>query len=219
MTPKNPAPWDISHCVLNTAFTDVDGNIIPSDQRFHPIYASPAIVVKNEITTGGDIAYNVMVFFGTGDNPYYDENINTATTRYHFFAYVDTNEKGDCDPAKHNLDWFIELPAGNRIFASAFAAAGQIYFGTSTAETEDPCEGHLTPEGNEGRIYAVTLEGVVLLNKVVGDIRTTPLVEDEHLYFRTPTGLQSLGSGIYNNEVQAAGEPTINIRSWREIIN
>jgi hypothetical protein len=217
--PKNPAPWDISHCVLNTAFTDVDGNIIPSDQRFHPIYASPAIVVKNEITTGGDIAYKIMVFFGTGDNPYYDENINTATTRYHFFAYVDTNEKGESDPAKHKLDWFIELPAGNRIFASAFAAAGQIYFGTSTAETEDPCEGHLTPEGNEGRIYVVTLEGVVLLNKVVGDIRTSPLVEDEHLYFRTPTGLQSLGSGIYNNEVQAAGEPTINIRAWREIIN
>ena len=217
--PKNPAAWDISHCVLNTDFTDADSNTIPSDQRLHPIYASPAIVVDNEITAGGDIAYKVMVFFGTGDNPYYDENINTATTRYHFFAYVDTNEKGESDPAKHNLDWFIELPAGNRIFASAFAAAGQIYFGTSTAETEDPCEGHLTPEGNEGRIYAFTLEGVVLLNKVVGDIRTSPLVEDEHLYFRTPTGLQSLGSGIYNNEVQAAGEPTINIRSWREIIN
>ena len=217
--PKNPAAWDINHCVLNTDFTDADSNTIPSDQRLHPVYASPAIVVDNEITAGGDIAYKVMVFFGTGDNPYYDENINTATTRYHFFAYLDTNEKGESDPAKHNLDWFIELPAGNRIFASAFAAAGQIYFGTSTAETEDPCEGHLTPEGNEGRIYAVTLEGVILLNKVVGDIRTSPLVEDEHLYFRTPTGLQSLGSGIYNNEVQAAGEPTINIRSWREIIN
>ena len=217
--PKNPAAWDINHCVLNTDFTDADSNTIPSDQRLHPVYASPAIVVDNEITAGGDIAYKVMVFFGTGDNPYYDENINTATTRYHFFAYLDTNEKGESDPTKHNLDWFIELPAGNRIFASAFAAAGQIYFGTSTAETEDPCEGHLTPEGNEGRIYAVTLEGVVLLNKVVGDIRTSPLVEDEHLYFRTPTGLQSLGSGIYNNEVQAAGEPTINIRSWREIIN
>ena len=217
--PKNPAPWDISHCVLNMDFTDDDNNTIPGDQRLHPIYASPAIVVDNEITTGGDIAYKIMVFFGTGDNPYYDENINTAATRYHFFAYVDTNEKGECDPDKHKLDWFIELPAGNRIFASAFAAAGQIYFGTSTADTEDPCEGHLTPEGNEGRIYVVTLEGVVLLNKVVGDIRTSPLVEDEHLYFRTPTGLQSLGSGIYNNEVQAAGEPTINIRSWREIIN
>ncbi len=217
--PKNPAPWDISHCVLNIDFTDDDNNTIASDQHLHPIYASPAIVVDNSITTGGDIQYKVMVFFGTGDNPYYDENINTATTRYHFFAYVDTNEKGESDPAKHNLDWFIELPAGNRIFASAFAAAGQIYFGTSTAETEDPCEGHLTPEGNEGRIYVVTLEGVVLLNKVVGDIRTSPLVEDEHLYFRTPTGLQSLGSGIYNNEVQAAGEPTINIRAWREIIN
>ncbi|MFZ0611809.1 MAG: hypothetical protein WAM73_06195, partial [Desulfobacterales bacterium] len=217
--PKNPAHWDISHCVLNTDFTVDDGNTIPVDQRLHPVYASPTIVVDNALTTGGDIAYKVRVLFGTGDSPYYDENINTATTRYHFFAYVDTNEKGECDPDKHKLDWFIELPAGNRIFASAFAAAGQIYFGTSTAETEDPCEGHLSPEGNEGRIYAVTLEGVVMLNKVVGDIRTSPLVEDEHLYFRTPTGLQSLGSGIYNNEVQAAGEPTINIRSWREIIN
>ncbi|MDZ7581387.1 MAG: PilC/PilY family type IV pilus protein [Deltaproteobacteria bacterium] len=217
--PKNPAPWDISHCVLNTDFTDKDGNTIPSDRRLHPIYASPAIVVDNQITSGGDIAYKIMVLFGTGDNPYYDENINTADTRYHFFAYVDTNEKGACDPDKNKLDWFIELPAGNRIWASAFAAAGQIYFGTSTAETEDPCEGHLSPDGNEGRIYAVTLEGVILLNRVVGDVLTSPLVEDEHLYFRTPTGLQSLGSGIYNNEVQAAGEPTINIRSWREIIN
>ncbi|MFZ0724156.1 MAG: hypothetical protein WAM61_00065 [Desulfobacterales bacterium] len=217
--PKNPKSWDISHCVLNMDFTDDDNNIIPSDQRLHPVYASPTIVVDNGVTTGGDIAYKIRVLFGTGDSPYYDENINTATTRYHFFAYVDTNEKGECDPSKHTLDWFIELPAGNRIFASAFAAAGQIYFGTSTAETEDPCEGHLTPEGNEGRIYAVTLEGVIMLNKVVGDIRVSPLVEDEHLYFRTPTGLQSLGSGIYNNEVQAAGEPTINIRSWREIIN
>ncbi len=217
--PKNPAHWDISHCVLNLDFTDDDFNTIPGDQRLHPIYASPTIVVDNALTTGGDIAYKVRVLFGTGDSPYYDENINTATTRYHFFAYVDTNAKGESDPAKHTLDWFIKLPAGNRIFASAFAAAGQIYFGTSTAETEDPCEGHLSPEGNEGRIYAVTLEGVIMLNKVVGDIRTSPLVEDEHLYFRTPTGLQSLGDGIYNNEVQAAGEPTINIRSWREIIN
>ncbi len=160
-----------------------------------------------------------MVLFGTGDSPYYDENINTATTRYHFFAYVDTADKMECNESKHRLEWFLELDEGHRIFASAFAAAGQIYFGTSTAETEDPCEGHLEAGGNEGRIYAVTLDGVVLLNKVVGDMSTSPLVEDEHIYFRTPTGLQSMGAGVYNNEVQAAGTPSINFRSWREVIN
>ena len=201
--PKNPAAWDISHCVLNTDFTDADSITIPSDQRLHPIYASPAIVVDNAITAGGDIAYKIMVFFGTGDNPYYDENINTATTRYHFFAYVDTNEKGESDPAKHNLDWFIELPAGNRIFASAFAAAGQIYFGTSTAETEDPCEGHLTPEGNEGRIYAVTLgrsgpaeQGGGRYPDLTPGGRRTPVLQDAHraavLGFRD---LQQRGAG------------------------
>jgi Tfp pilus tip-associated adhesin PilY1 len=216
--PRNPN-YAITHCVMNTDFVDEDFNSIPSDQRWHPIYASPAIVVDNGTNSSGDIEYNIKVLFGTGDSPYYDENINTSSTRYHFFAYVDKSGKGACNPAKHELDWYLELDEGHRIFASAFAAAGQIYFGTSTAETEDPCAGHLTPDGNRGKIYAVTLEGVVLLNKVVGDIRTTPLVEDEHLYFRTPTGLQSLGSGVYNNEVQAAGRPTINIRSWREIIN
>jgi hypothetical protein len=158
-----------------------------------------------------------MVLVGAGGSPYYDENINTADTRLHFFAYVDTAEKGVCNPDDQFLDWFIELDEGHRIFASAFAAAGQIYFGTATSETEDPCEPNMQAGGNEGRIYSVTLEGVVLLNRVVGDVFTSPLVEDEHLYFRTPTGLQSLGSGMYNNEVVAAGRPSITIRSWQEV--
>jgi hypothetical protein len=209
----------VTHCVLNSDMVDEDFNTVAAGQRWHPIYASPAIVVDNDITPLGDIEYKVMVLFGTGDSPYYDENINTATTRYHFFAYVDTADKMECNESKHRLEWFLELDEGHRIFASAFAAAGQIYFGTSTAETEDPCEGHLEAGGNEGRIYAVTLDGVVLLNKVVGDMSTSPLVEDEHIYFRTPTGLQSMGAGVYNNEVQAAGTPSINFRSWREVIN
>jgi hypothetical protein len=130
---------------------------------------------------------------------------------------VDKAGKGFCNPAQHRLDWFIELEAGQRVFASAFAAAGQIYFGTSTAETEDPCEGNAAVDSNQGEIYAVDLEGVVKLHKIVGDVRTSPLVEDEHVYFRTPTGLMSLGSGMYNNEIQLGGTPRTGIRSWQQL--
>ena len=209
--------YAISHCVINTDFIDEDGNAINASQRWHPIYASPAVVVDNGLTDNGEIDYNILVFFGTGDSPYYDEDINTVDTRYHFFAYLDKAGKGVCDTGKHELDWFIELDAGHRVFASAFAAAGLIYFGTSTAETEDPCEGHAAVDGNEGTIYAVDEEGTVTLKKVVGDIRSSPLVEDEHLYFRTPTGLVSLGSGIYNNEIQAGGTPRADIKSWQQL--
>jgi hypothetical protein len=58
---------------------------------------------------------------------------------------------------------------------------------------------------------------VVTLKKIVGDIRSSPLVEDEHLYFRTPTGLVSLGSGIYNNEIRAGGTPRASIKSWQQL--
>ena len=207
----------INHAVINLDFEDESGNVLPAGQRWHPIYASPTIIVDNETSAGGAIEYNVLVFFGTGDSPYYDENIDTANTRYHFFAYADKNDKGEVDPTKHILDWYITLEEGHRVFATAFAAAGQIYFGTSTAETEDPCEGHGVPNGNRGRLYAVTKEGNIVLNRVVGDVLNTPLVEDEHLYFRTPAGLESLGSGSYNNEVRASGEAQMFIRSWQEL--
>jgi hypothetical protein len=209
--------YAITHCILNSDFIDEDGNEIAASQRWHPVYASPAVVVNNGVTDTGEIDYNILVFFGTGDSPFYDEDINTDDTRYHFFAYVDKAGKGVCNANNHKLDWFIELEAGHRIFASAFAAAGLIYFGTSTAETEDPCESHAAVDGNEGTIYAVTLEGVVTLKKIVGDIRSSPLVEDEHLYFRTPTGLVSLGSGIYNNEIRAGGTPRASIKSWQQL--
>jgi hypothetical protein len=217
--PDDPqlAIFAITHCVINTDFIDEDGNEIAASQRWHPIYASPAVVVNNGVTDSGEIDYNILVFFGTSDSPFFDEDINTDDTRYHFFAYLDKAGKGVCDTDKHKLDWSIELEPGHRIFASAFAAAGQIYFGTSTAETEDPCEGNAAVDGNEGTIYAVDLEGEVTLKKVVGDIRSSPLVEDEHLYFRTPTGLVSLGSGIYNNEIQAGGTPRARLKSWQQL--
>jgi hypothetical protein len=209
--------YDFTHCVINIDFIDEDGNVVATNQRWHPVYASPAVIVDNEITAEGEIDYNILIFFGTGDSPFYDENINTADTRFHFFAYADQTDKGRCEADNQKLDWFIELEEGHRIFASAFAAAGQIYFGTSTAETENPCGVPSNSEGNTGRIYAVDSEGVVQLNRVVGDIRTSPLVEDEHVYFRTPTGLQSLGSGLYNNEIRAGGTPKANMKTWQEL--
>jgi hypothetical protein len=157
------------------------------------------------------------VFFGTADSPYYDEDINTIDTRYHFFAYRDKAGKGVCNTSQHQLDWFIELEAGHRIFASAFAAAGLIFFGTSTAETEDPCSGNAAVDGNEGDIIVADAQGDIILKKIVGDISSSPLVEDEHLYFRIPTGLVSLGSGIYNNEIKASGTPRANIRTWQQL--
>ena len=214
--PENPST-EISHCVLNTDFSDETGNSIPPEQRWHPVYASPAVVVDNRLSPDGTIDYRVLVFFGTGDSPYYDEDINAAETTYHFFAYADAAGKGECNPDAHRLDWYIALDPGHRIFSSAFAAAGQLYFGTTTSETEDPCEGHLTPGGNKGTIHVVDLLGTVITHHTVGDIASPPLVEDEHLYLRVPTGLLSLGSGRYNNPIRMSGRPRVRVRAWREL--
>ena len=222
--PNGPA-GAISVTLINTDFSyDSDGDgaddkTVDVDQQYHPIYASPSVVVDNGLNSDGTIDYNVRVFFGTGDSPYYDDSIDTGNTSYHFFAY---NDKGD--PTSHSaldvqLEWFLELPAGERIFASAFAAAGNVYFGTATGETEDPCEGP-----NEGRIYAFSYDGTSLLSeggvlgKEVGDIFTAPLVEDEHVYIKSTTGgLQSLGAGTYNNKVIMGGLPFTQEQYWREI--
>lgn len=204
----------IAHCVINDDFdADDDGtdDVAASDQ-YHPIYGSPVALIDNGFTDEGKIAYRILVFFGTGDSPYYDENINVGNTKYHFFAYLDQGEKDECDEV--TLDWVYELPEGHRIFSTAFAAAGQIYFGTSTAETEDPCDSGIS--GNPGILFGFTVEGTMVLNKEVGNVSTTPLVEDEHLFYLTPEdGLTILGSGQYNNDVIMGGEPEVSIRSWR----
>lgn len=209
---------DVSYTVMNTDFTASNsGDTVAQSQRWHPIYGSPTVIREVDVDDSGQIVYNIKVFFGTGDSPYFDENIDTDNTTYHFFAYVDTAGKHEIDQTKFNLDWYVDLPTGNRVFASAFAAAETIYFGTSTAETEDPCEGHGQVDGNKGRVYAFDLQGVERLNRIVGDIRTSPMVEDEHLYFRTPVGLHSLGSGQYNTPIRTVDVPAISVRSWQEM--
>ena len=236
--PDSPdkAAYPITHCIINTDFDYIEVNdmgtvddesddvsttyTVPVSQRYHSIYASPTVVVDNSLTSSGDLQYNIRVFFGTGDSPYADEDINTGNTTYHFFAYTDHATKGSVSTSNVELSWFEALPAGQRVFASAFASAGNIYFGTATSDTEDPCDG-----SNEGRIYGFTYSGLSVINDPdtgehgleVGDIVTTPIVEDEHLYIKTRDGLKSFGSSKYNNETKVGGLPYTRVRFWREI--
>ena len=217
----NLKTYDISHCVINNDFTADGFAPIEEDQRWHPIYGSPVAIVENGLTAEGNINYNIRIFFGTGDSPYYDESIDTGNTFYHFFAYRDQNGKRECDQNSVELDWYTALEAGERIFASAFAAAGNIYFGTSTAETEDPCAGGGNNQGavGGGGIYALSMEdGSQIMNDNVGNITTTPLVVDEHLYVKSQSmGLRSYGGGPYNNPTNISESPQFTMRNWREL--
>ena len=203
---------------LAATINDQD-NPVPLDQQWHPIYASPTVTVEHKVNADGSIAYETRLFFGTGDNPYYDEGINTAETTYHFFAYVDRAPKGSIDHTQVELDWFFPLDATQRVFASAFVAAGKVYFGTSTSDTEDPCGGL-----NQGELYVFDLSGYDAENPVqpstrivTGDITTTPLVEDEHLFIRTKKGTLMVGGGGFNNETKVRGFGVTRPMTWREL--
>ncbi len=152
--------------------------------------------------------------------------MKTADTTYHFFAYVDDAGKGEC--GNSSLDWMYALPAGHRIFASAFAAAGSIYFGTSTSETEDPCEGAGNPDSNKGKLFVMNIKQTGTptpkFTKETGNILSAPLVDDENLVIKPvgyvpsdlgkPPGVM-MTSGPYNNPLP--GDPLPSIASWREI--
>ena len=212
---------DITNCVINRDISDNFGNSIASNQQYHPIYASPAVVVQNTYSTAGDIQYKIKILFGTSDSPYYDENINIANTTYHFFAYVDTAPKGDCNSNNVNLDWLYALPSGQRIFASAFAAAGSIYFGTATSETEDPCSGAGDPASNSGKLYAmdITQTGspTPKFTASTGNILSAPVVDDQHLYVKTIGNGMMATPGPYNNPVVMGGLVQTTVSTWREI--
>ncbi len=217
--------YSITQCVINRSyFSSVTGTEVPSDRRYQPIYGSPVVSVDNSVTPSGDIEYKVLIFFGTGDSPYYAEDINMSGTRYYFLAYVDRSQKGTCDENRVSLDWFYELPEGHRVFTSAFSAAGLIYFGTSTADTEDPCA-QGSQNNNNGEIFAFSMHQPTSVvdpkfHQRVGNVVASPMVEDQHLYVKgLGLGLQSFGNGLYNNQVLTGGWPQIGIRLWREIFN
>jgi type IV pilus assembly protein PilY1 len=218
----NSLKYSISQCVINRDFSQPTGEEVQSDRRYQPIYGSPVVSVDNSVNESGNIDYNVLIFYGTGDSPYYAEDINMAGTRYYFFAYSDHAEKGTCNESLVSLDWFYELPEGHRVFTSAFSAAGLIYFGTSTADTEDPCAED-SVNNNNGEIFAFSMHqtsptATPAFRQRVGNVVASPMVEDQHLYVKgLGLGLQSFGSGIYNNQVLTGGWPEIGIRLWREI--
>ncbi|HHP7234254.1 MAG TPA: PilC/PilY family type IV pilus protein [Desulfobacterales bacterium] len=224
--PDDPDSLDygINHCVINRDTTDSLGSVVDPNWVMQPIYGSPTVVVDNDLNADGTIDYDIRIFFGTGDSPYYDEDINTADVRYHFYAFKDKAGKGICDENKVYLDWFYQLPEGHRVYASAFAAAGKIYFGTSTAETEDPCASSNDPNVTSGKLFAFdmdqsyNLEATPLFEQEVGDIVVSPIVEDRHLFVNSKdSGLQAFGSGKFNNQVLKGGNPQVFVRFWREM--
>jgi type IV pilus assembly protein PilY1 len=212
----------IGHCIINTDFIDKYDAQVYDGWHYQPIYGSPTVVTSNSVDLSGQMGYDIRIFFGTGDSPFYDEDINFANTRYIFYAYRDTTAKGVCDDSQVALDWFFELPAGHRIFASAFAAAGNIYFGTSTGDTEDPCDISTNSDdafdANAGMLYAFDLEGTKKFEKQVGNVLAAPVVEDKHIYVQTVSGeVASFGSGEYNTSTRQGGIPQIEIHWWREV--
>lgn len=217
--------YGLGHCIINTDFSDRDDNTVPAQWQYQPIYGSPSVVSSNSVDATGQMQYDIRVFFGTGDSPYYDEDINFAETRYHFYAYRDTTAKGMCDDTLVYLDWFFELPEGHRIYASAFAAAGNIYFGTSTGETEDPCDINANSDAgfdaNAGKLYAFDMNnptGLPVLERTVGNVLAAPVVEDQHIYIRSVGGdIDSFGAGVYNNQTRQGGIPQIGVDWWREV--
>ncbi len=206
--PDNPvaSSGSVTVCTLFTA---------PS-----PIYASPAAVAANTIDSSGVTNYSVKVLFGTGDSPYHEDR---GTNTYYFYAIEDTDPKNSCSSGTEL--WSYEIPAGEAIFASAFATAGAVYFGTSSADTEDPCSpasDAAEAAGNtQGEFFALDLEtGDLIHTEVVGNVVATPIVDDEHLYIKNSSNeVSGFGGNTFQNEAKSGGVGEASIKIWREIGN
>ena len=216
--PDDPeTPGNLTHCVLNTDFTDKDGNQIPLEQRQNAIYTTPTAVFENSIREDGNSDSRIRIMFGTGESPHENGGISAPDTSNYIFSYVDTATLGECNPTKHELDWFYELEKNHKVHAPIATAAGQLYIGTTTTEVEDQCAALRTDNGDLGLLTVMDLEGVVYLSRRMGNVHVAPLIEDRHAYVMVPTGLQSLGSGLYNNSLSPCGVPVIKIHSWEEL--
>ena len=216
--PDDPeTPGNLTHCVLNTDFSDKDGNQIPVEQRQNAIYATPTVVVEYVPKEEGNLESHVRIVFGTGDSSHETRGNDIPETRNYILSYADMAAIGDCDPAKHELDWFYALEENHGVRAPGLVAAGQLYIGTTTSEVEDQCAALRTENSELGLLSVMDLEGVVYLSRRIGNVHFAPLVEDQHIYLMTPTGLQSFGVGIYNNTLRFFGVPFVNARSWEVI--
>jgi len=217
--PDDPeTPGNLIQCALNTDFTDTEGNQIPVEQRRNAIYATPTVVVENGTGEDGNLNSRLRIVFGTGERTYENRGVDIPDTRNYIISYVDTAAIGECNPTKHELDWFYEMEENHKVRAPIAAAAGQLYVGTTTNEVEDQCAALRTENSDLGLLTVMDLEGVVYMSRRIGNVHFAPLVEDQHVYITTPTGLQSIGSGTYNNElISFFGEPIVNARSWEVV--
>ena len=78
--PDDPeTPGNITHCVLNTDFTDKDGNQIPVEQRQNAIYTTPTVVVENGIAEDGNLDNRIRIVFGTGESRYENRGLTLLT--------------------------------------------------------------------------------------------------------------------------------------------
>ncbi len=202
--------------------TPSDTNVCTLFNAGQPIYASPAVVVKNEINSSGEVDYRTLVFFGTGDSPFH---VDAVSDQYYFYAIADTDDPGQCRTVTNPL-WRYALPPGHRIFASAFASAEKVYFGTTSADTDDPCAPPTPAAANagaaQGKLFVIDAEagGTPILEEDAGNITTTPVVVDDHLYVKTGTGkLKAYGGGKFDNKLTGGSGPSRGptVRSWREI--
>ena len=84
--PDDPeTPGNLTHCVLNTDFTDKDGNQIPLEQRQNAIYATPTVVVENGIGEDGNLDSRIRIVFGTGESPHEKRGIDIPDTRNYIY--------------------------------------------------------------------------------------------------------------------------------------
>ena len=200
--PDDPeTPGNLTHCVLNTDFSDKDGNQIPVEQRQNAIHATPTAVVENGIGEDGNIDSRIRIVFGTGESTHENGGVDIPDTCNYIISYVDTAANGECNPTKHELDWFFELEENHGVRTPIIASADRLYAGTTKTEIEDPCMALREENGDLGLLTVMDLYGVVYLRRRVGNVHFAPLLEDQHIYIMTSRGLQSLGSGIYNNEL------------------
>lgn len=208
-----------------------------------PVYASPSVYPQNTYDENGYVdQYHMKIMFGTGDNPNFNDNPNYSGTQYKFYVFDDTcgplgqdsrcrdnlNIECSCSQMQQEEDaeWSWSLPAGERIWAEAFAAAGVVYFGTSTSDTQDPCSPPTTGT-SYGSLYSLDLSALPndpsVVQADVGNV-VGIVVEDEHLYVKTNkpdsgTTLSSYGDGNYNNEVSVGRNYKIDKMpgSWRQL--
>lgn len=205
------------------------------------IYGSPSLWIEREEEEGGHggegggAAKNVRIFFGTGDSPFPNDDTEVQPANYKFYAYKDEEGINACNSAQQ--EWSYDLPAGQQVWASAFASAGKIYFGTTNAASEDPCDG-FSGEGNEntGELYVFDIEDAAKPETplqpddkiaVEGGIQTTPMVMDQHVFIKqTDANVLVLGDGDgnerWNTEVigfsrNVFDPPQTRVKSWKEL--